>query len=61
MDKEHRMMKAEILQGEGFKQREIAEMLGVTDRTYAHYRPIQYLFGLRSGASRQDVGECSDA
>lgn len=37
MDKEHRMMKAEILQGEGFKQREIAEMLGVTDRTVRNY------------------------
>lgn len=37
MDKEHRMMKAEILQGEGLKQREIAEMLGVTDRTVRNY------------------------
>ena len=33
MDKEHRMLKAEILQEQGWKQREIAEMLGVTDRT----------------------------
>ena len=33
MDKEHRMLKAEILQEQGWKQREIADMLGVTDRT----------------------------
>jgi len=37
MDKEHRMLKAEILQEQGWKQREIAEMLGVTDRTVRNY------------------------
>lgn len=37
MDKEHRMLKAEVLQGQGFKQREIAQMLGVTDRTVRNY------------------------
>ena len=37
MDKEHRMMKAEILQGQGLKQWEIAEELGVTDRTVRNY------------------------
>jgi hypothetical protein len=48
MDKEHRMMKAEILQGEGFKQREIAEMLSVTDiglpgtRLYAFVMVLGY-------------------
>lgn len=37
MDKEHRMLKAEVLQGQGLKQWEIAEMLGVTDRTVRNY------------------------
>lgn len=37
MDKEHRMLKAEILQAQGKKQREIAEMLGVSDRTVRSY------------------------
>jgi transposase len=37
MDKEHRMLKAEILQGQGLKQWEIAEKLGVTDRTVRNY------------------------
>jgi transposase len=37
MDKEHRMMKAEILQGQGLKQWEIAEQLGVSDRTVRNY------------------------
>ena len=31
------MLKAEILQEQGWKQREIAEMLGVTDRTVRNY------------------------
>lgn len=37
MDKEHRMLKAEVLQGQGLKQWEIAEELGVTDRTVRNY------------------------
>lgn len=37
MDKEHRMLKAQILQDEGKKQWEMAEMLGVTDRTIRNY------------------------
>lgn len=45
MDKEHRMLDAHILQAKGFTQVEIAEMLGVSDRTVRNYlkqgkRPI---------------------
>ena len=37
MDREHRMLKAEILQAQGMKQKDIAELLGVTDRTVRNY------------------------
>ena len=37
MDKEHRMLQARMLKAKGYKQTEIAEMLGVTDRTIRNY------------------------
>lgn len=37
MDKEHRMLDAHILQAKGFTQVEIAEMLGISDRTVRNY------------------------
>jgi transposase len=37
MDKEHRMLRARMLKAKGYKQTEIAEMLGVTDRTVRNY------------------------
>ena len=37
MQKEKRMLKAHILKEQGFKQYEIAETLGVTDRTVRNY------------------------
>jgi transposase len=37
MEKEHRMLQARILKAQGYKQTEIAEMLGVTDRTVRNY------------------------
>ena len=37
MDKEHRLLDARIMQAKGMNQREIAEQLGVTDRTVRNY------------------------
>ena len=37
MDQEHRMLDARILQGQGYYQVQIAEMLHVTDRTVRNY------------------------
>jgi len=37
MEKEHRMLQARILKAQGYKQAEIANMLGVTDRTVRNY------------------------
>jgi transposase len=37
MDKEHQMLNAKILKNQGFKQKEIAEVLEVTDRTVRNY------------------------
>lgn len=36
-NKEHRMLKAQLLRGQGYKQHQIAEMLGVTERTVRNY------------------------
>ena len=37
MDKEHRMLKAKNLYTQGYKQKEIGRILGVTDRTVRNY------------------------
>jgi transposase len=37
MDREHRMLDARILQAQGYKQAEIAAMLGVCERTVRYY------------------------
>ena len=37
MEQEHRMLDARILQGQGYSQVQIAEMLHVTDRTVRNY------------------------
>jgi transposase len=37
MDQEHRMLDARILQGQGYSQVQIAQMLNVTDRTVRNY------------------------
>jgi transposase len=37
MDKEHQMVRAQLLKTQGYKQYQIAEMLGVTDRTVRNY------------------------
>ncbi len=37
MEQEHRMLEARILQGQGYTQVQIAEMLEVTDRTVRNY------------------------
>jgi len=37
MDREHRMLDARILQAQGYKQTEIANMLGVCERTVRNY------------------------
>jgi transposase len=37
MDKEHMMLQAQILKKQGYKQFQIASMLGVTDRTVRNY------------------------
>ena len=37
MEQEHRMLDARILQGQGYTQVQIAEILGVTDRTVRNY------------------------
>ena len=44
MDKEHRMLQARMLKAKGYKQTEIAEMLGIKDwtiRYYFRYPPSQ--------------------
>jgi predicted transcriptional regulator len=37
VEQEHRMLDARILQGQGYTQVQIAEMLNVTDRTVRNY------------------------
>jgi len=37
MDKEHQMLKAKNLHAQGYKQKEIARIIGVTDRTIRNY------------------------
>lgn len=55
MDKEHCMLEARILQGQGFTQPEIAKALGVCERTVRNH-----LKGMPSGRKKPQRGSKMD-